>query len=142
MTSLLGRTSNRRGCSRPERRGGEALHHARHLSCIRYEQRPACCDWIAFWRWQVFRFNEKASAQLLIGIAGGSGSYGLLSGAALLGRGHGTNHPKSQCSHCDCVDNVSHEILPVSPSHELPPTGRRAGSQELSDGATIVAQVQ
>src|SRR5262245_50670510 len=129
MTSLLGRTSNRRGCSKPRDkwRDREALHHPWRLSCIWYEQRSACRDWIGFRRRQIFRLNENASAQLLIGIAGGIGGYGLLSGAALLGSGHGTNHPKSQCSRCDCADNAWHEILPVSPSHELPPDGEEGG---------------
>src|SRR5262249_44583557 len=109
MTSLLGRTSNRRGCSNPrdKRRGCEALHHPWRLSCVWYEQRSTCCDWIAFWRRQVFRLNDKASAQLLIGIACGIGGYGLLGGAALLGSGHRTNHAKSQCSRCDCTKNAS-----------------------------------
>ena len=66
------------------------------------------------------RLNDKASAQLLIGIAGGIGGYGLLGGATLLGS-YRTNHPKSQCSRCNCTKNASHEVLPVSPSHESPP---------------------
>jgi hypothetical protein len=44
-----------------------------------------------------------------------------LGGAALLGSGHRTNHPKSQCSRCNCTKNASHEVLPVSPSRESPP---------------------
>jgi len=91
------------------------------LSCVWYEQRSTCRDWIAFWRRQVFRLNDKASAQLLIGTAAGIGEYGLLGGATLLGSSHRTNHPKSQCSRCDCTKNASHEVLPVSPSHENPP---------------------
>src|SRR5262249_30757775 len=72
-------------------RGCEALHHPWRLSCVRYDQRSACRDWIAFWGSQIFRLDEKASAQLLIGIAGGI-SYGLLCRAALLSSGH-TNGP-------------------------------------------------
>src|SRR5215475_7010973 len=125
-------------------RDREALHHPWRLSCIWYEQRSACRDWVGFRRRQIFRLNENASAQLLIGIAGGIGGYGLLSGAALLGSGHGTNHPKSQCSRCDCADNASHEKPPCITFSRTPSRrgGGRAGSQELSHGATILAQVQ
>src|ERR1700730_18126278 len=117
---VIGKNEQSAGMLQPrhKRLGCEALHHPWRLSCVWYEQRPTCRDWIAFWRRQVFRLDEKASAQLLIGIAGGIGSYGLLRGAPLLGNGHRT---KSQCSRCDCTKNASHEVLPASPSHESPP---------------------
>src|SRR5262245_48922162 len=120
--------------ARDKWRSCKALHHPRRLSRIWYEQRSACGDWITFRRQQIFRLNEKASAQLLIGIASGIGRYALLGRTALLGSGHGTNHPKSQCSRCDCADNASHEILPVSTFSRTPSRrgGGRAGSRELS----------
>src|ERR1700730_3684323 len=126
---VIGKNEQSAGILQPRDkwRDCEALHHPWRLSCVWYEQRSACRDWIGFRRRQVFRFNKKASAQLLIGIPGGIWSYGSLSGAALLGSGHGTNHRKSQCSRCDSADNGSHEILPVSPSHELTLGGKEGG---------------
>jgi hypothetical protein len=100
------------GWTSRKRRGCEALHHPWHLSCVWYEQRSTCRDWIAFWRRQVFCLNDKSSAQLLIGIAGGIRRYGWLRGAALLGSGHGINQPKRQCRRCDCANNGSHEVAP------------------------------
>src|SRR5262249_36178525 len=47
--------------ARDKRRGGEALHHARHLSCIRYEQRTAVCGWVAFQCWGVLRVYVDTS---------------------------------------------------------------------------------
>src|SRR5262245_42094914 len=120
---VIGKNEQSAGVLQPrdKRRGCEALDHPWRLSCVWYEQRSTCRNWIAFWRRQLFRLNDKASAQLLIGIAGGIGGYGLLGGAALLGSNHRTNHPKSQCSRCDCTKNASHVVLPVSPSRESPP---------------------
>src|SRR5262249_54042476 len=61
----------------------------------------------------ISRLDQKASAQLLIGIAGG---IGLLGRAALLGSGRGITQPKSECSRCDCTNNGSHEVPPFVPS--------------------------
>jgi len=93
------------------------------LSCIWYEQRSACRDWIGFRRRQVFRLDKKPSAQLLIGIAGGISSYGLRGGAALLSIGRGTNHPNSHHSRGHYANIASHEVLPVLLLTRSLPTG-------------------
>jgi hypothetical protein len=81
-----------------------------------------------------FSALKRALAQLLIGIAGGICSYGWLGGFALLGSGHGTNHPKSQCCRCDCANDALHEFLPC---HLL----TRSLPNPMME-ATIVARLQ
>src|SRR5437773_10362307 len=102
-------------------RGREALHHARRLPGIWDDQRSARGDRSAFRRRQVLRLDYKASAQLLIGITGGIGCYGLLGRAALLSSGRGTNLPENY-SRCDDANVVLHGVLPVVPSHDGPPS--------------------
>ena len=120
---------------RDKRRCGEALHHARHLSCIRYEKRSACRHWVAFRRRQAFRFNEKASAQLLIGIAGKICSYGLLGRATLLSNGGKANRPRSRYSNGNHANIVSHQVLPVFFSRSL----SRQGDGSNNRGAIAIA---
>src|SRR5215471_15775141 len=113
MTSLLGRTSRRRGFSKPVTNDVAVKPSITRGVCPAWnDQRSACRDWIALGRRQVSRFDQKASAQLLIGIADGIGGYGLLGRPALLGRARGITQPKSQCSRCDCTNNGSHEVPP------------------------------
>jgi hypothetical protein len=107
--------------ARDKWRGREALHHAWRLSCIWYDQRSACRDFPAFGRRQIFRLDEKASAQLLIGIAGGICSYGSRGGAALLSSGRRTNRPKSHYGSCHYANIAPHGVLPGLRSHEIPP---------------------
>src|SRR5829696_2512826 len=108
-------------------RGREAFHHARRLPGIWDDQRSARGDCSAFRRRQVFRLDYKASAQLLIGITGGIGCYGLLGRAALLSSGGGTNLPENRYSRYDNANVVLHGVLPVLPSHDGPPS--RAGKE-------------
>src|SRR5215216_891647 len=114
--------------TRDKWRGREALHHARRLPGIWDDQRSARGDWSAFRRRQVFRLDYKASAQLLIGITGGIGCYGLLGRAALLSSGRGTHLPENRYSRYDNANVVLHGVLPVLPSRDGPPSrpGKRA----------------
>src|SRR6516225_4752516 len=125
MTSLLGRTSNRRGCSNPVTNGVAVKPSITRGVCPAYgmsRDRLAATGSV-FGGGKFFRLDKKPSAQLLIGIAGRISSYGLRGGAALLSIGRGINYPNSRHSRGHYANIASHEVLPVLLLTRSLPTG-------------------
>src|ERR1700758_557715 len=111
---------------------GKALHHARRLPRIWDHQGSAGRDWTTFWRRQVFRLYEKASTQLLVGIASGIRAY-RFRGTAVLSRGHGSKSPRSLYGNCDYANVVSHGILLSLP--RVPSRAARRESETIRSSA-------